>query len=67
MLLISFSEMRDDSLEIEKGSTGVAWPSSARVIDVSNITVTPRSNLGCEIWLISVKLLNSVNLRITLN
>ena len=35
MLLISFSEMRDDSLEIEKGSTGVAWPSSARVVGCS--------------------------------
>ena len=27
--------MRDDSLEIEKGSTGVAWPSSARVVGCS--------------------------------
>ena len=35
MLFISFSEMRDDSLEIEKGSTGVAWPSSARVVGCS--------------------------------
>ena len=37
MLLISFSEMRDDSLEIEKGSTGVAWPSSARVVDKTSL------------------------------
>ena len=33
MLLISFSEMRDDPDENREGSTGVAWPSSARVVD----------------------------------
>ena len=41
--------MRDDSLEIEKGSTGVAWPSSARVVGCSlqwGIERNPRSELN---------------------
>lgn len=42
MLLFSFSEMRDDLLEIEEGSTGVAWPSSARVVDIKHHCDPPK-------------------------